>query len=446
MKVGNAVIDVRPFRTSPAFRRLWIGTTLATLAGQLAVVAVLYQAWEITHSPIATGAVGLSRALPMVVLGVIGGSLADAMDRRKLVLTTTVGQMVAALLLAGQAVAGLESLWLLLGLVALQSSCAALGAPARRTFAVRLLPTEQVSAGIALTHISFQVALLLGPAMGGLLIAWSGVAACYALDAAMMLAAFYGVLRLPAMPPLPSTDPDGGDPNGNHDPDGAGEATGPARPGLRTIVQGWRFVLRKPVLHGSLLTDLIATLTAMPISLFPMVVDERFGGDPQMLGFFMSAIGIGGIGIGALSGLITRSNRPALVMLGAATVWGIALAGFGLAQPAWLVLGCLVIAGAADTVSVISRGTIVQLATPDAYRGRVSSVEHVIGASIPDVGNFRGGVVAGLTSASFSLVSGGVACTVLVLALAATNKPLRRFTLADATPDPATSSVAAARE
>ena len=410
MSILKALADVRPLRTSAPFRRLWIGTTLATMAGQLASVAVLFQAWEISHSPIATGAVGLSKALPMVLLGIVGGSLADAMDRRKLVLATTMGQILAAVLLAGQAFAGIESLALLLALVGVQSSCAALGAPARRTFAVRLLPTEQVSAGAALSAFGFQASLLISPALAGLVIAQADVTICYAVHAVMMLAALYGVVRLPAMPPL-------------------GDIT---KPGIRTISQGWRFVLDRPTLHGSLLTDLIATLTAMPFALLPMVVDERFGGDPQMLGFLMSAFGVGGIGVGALSGLITRANRPGLVMLGAATLWGVALAGFGFAHTAWLALGCLVVAGAADSVSVISRSAIVQLATPDSYRGRVSSVELVIGAAVPDIGNFRGGVVAGLTSASFSLVSGGVLCAVLVLAVAATNRPLRRFTLADA--------------
>ncbi|WP_219416288.1 MFS transporter [Pseudonocardia nigra] len=405
MSLADRLTDVRPLRSSPAFRRLWVGTTLSTVGGQLAVVAVLHQVWELTGSPVAVGAIGLAQAVPMVVFGLVGGSLADAVDRRRLVLLTTVGQTVAAGLLAVQALTGAGSLAILLGLVALQAACGALGAPARRTFAARLLPGDQVGAAIALTKLGFQGAMLLGPAVGGVLIAAWGVGACYLLDAITFGAALYGVLRLPSMPPLARPD----------------------RPGLRAIVDGWRFIVRRRVLGGAFLSDVLATVLAMPIALFPMVNEERFGGNPQTLGLFLTAIAVGGIAAGAASGTVTRAARPGVVMLAAAAVWGVGIAGFGLAQDAWLVLGCLAVAGAADTVSVIARGTIVQLATPDSHRGRVSAVEHVIGVSGPDLGNLRAGLVAGATSASFAAVSGGLLCVGGVAALALTDRSLRRF-------------------
>ena len=402
----DGLIDTRPVRSNPAFRRLWVGSTLSTLGGQLTMVAVLYQAWELTGSPVAVGGVGLAQAAPIVVFGLVGGSLADAVDRRRLVLLTTAGRCLAVGLLAGQALAGAGSLRVLLGLVALQAACGALGAPARKTFAARLLTGDQVAAGIALMHLGFQAALLLGPALGGVITARWGVSACYALDALMFGAAFYGVLRLPSLRPLGET----------------------ARPGLRTVREGWRFLASQPVVRGALVADVLATVMAMPIALFPMINDERFGGSPQTLGLFLSAIAAGGITAGATSGMVTRVHRPGALMLAAAGVWGLALAGFGLSGSLWLVLGCLVVAGAADTISVISRGTIVQLATPDSHRGRVSAVEHIIGASGPDLGNFRGGLVAGVTSATFAAVSGGVLCLLGIAVLALANGPLRRFT------------------
>lgn len=174
-------------------------------------------------------------------------------------------------------------------------------------------------------------------------------------------------------------------------------------------------------------TDLSATLLAMPIALFPLVNEIRFDGDPQTLGLFLSAVAVGGISAGLLSGTVTRWPRAGVVQLTAAGIWGLALAGFGLPGPLWLALGCLAVAGAADTVSVITRSTLIQLETPDAYRGRVSSVEHVIGVAGPELGNFRGGLLASATSATFSLVAGGLSATLAIAAVAATNRTLRAY-------------------
>ena len=405
MSFLDGFLDLRPLRSSPAFRRLWVGTTLSRLGGQLTMVAVLYQVWELTGSPAALGVLGLVQAVPMVVFGLVGGSLADAVDRRRLVLLTTVGQLVIAGLLAVQAFTELRSYAVLLVLVAAQSAGGALGAPARRTFVPRLLPAEQVTAGVALFHVSFQLAMLGGPVLGGLIIAHAGVGVCYLVDSVAFFAALYGVRGLPAMQP----------------------AGRPARPGIRTVWEGWRFVATRPALRGAFLTDVFATVLAMPVAMFPVVNAERFDGRPETLGLFFTAIAVGGVCAGAVSGRVARSGRPGVVMLVTAGVWGVGVAGFGFAPYLWLALGCLAVAGAADTFSVISRGSIVQLATPDSHRGRVSAVELVIGASGPDVGNFRAGLVGDLTSATFTLVAGGVMCVAGVAAVAATNRSLRRF-------------------
>jgi predicted MFS family arabinose efflux permease len=405
------LLDTRPLHSSAPFRRVWAGGVLSTVGAQLAVVAVLQQTWELTADPVAVGAIGLAQAIPMIVFGQVGGVLADAVDRRRLVLVTTLGQMVVAALLAAQAFAGIGSLALLLGLVALQSAGGALGAPARRTFAARLLPTDQVGAGIALFNLGFQFSMLVGPAVAGIIVAGWGVGACYAVDTLTFLASLYGVLRLPPLPP--------------------DEAAG--RADLRAVVAGWRFIAGRPVLAGAFLTDLIATVLAMPIALFPVVNAERFGGNPQTLGLFLSAIAVGGITAGLASGAVTRAGRPGLVMLVAASVWGVALAAFGWAPTAWLALGFLAVAGAADTISVISRGALVQLATPDAYRGRVSAVENIVGMAGPYLGNFRAGLVAGVTTAGFSAISGGLLC-VLGIALVALGTPALRRPVMSAKP------------
>jgi len=411
VSLTRGLIDLRPLRTSAPFARFWAGTSLSAIGAQITTIAVLFQVWEMTHSPFWTGAIGLAHAGPMIVCGLWGGTLADTMDRRTLVRWTTIGQIAAVLGLAGQALADLDSLPVLLALVAVSAGCGALGAPARRTIPTRLLPRDQVAAGIALQLTSFQVSMLVGPALGGILIAEWGLTVCYLVDAVAVCAGLVGVLGLPPLSPLGDTTP--------------------AR-GLRAIADGLSLIRRRPVLHGSCLTDLIATLLAMPISLFPMINEIRFGGDPRTLGWFLSAVAVGGVTASLLSGYTTRARRLGAVQLGAATVWGVGLTGFGLAGPLWLALACLAVAGAADTVSVTSRGATIQLATPDSHLGRVSSVEHVIGVAGPNLGNFRGGVVAGLTSAPVALVSGGLLCVVGIMAVAGTNRPLRRFTLADA--------------
>ncbi len=170
---------------------------------------------------------------------------------------------------------------------------------------------------------------------------------------------------------------------------------------------------------------------AMPVALFPLVNEVRFDGDPRTLGLLLSSIAVGGIVAGLASGTVTRVDRPGPIQLWAAAVWGAALAVFGLVGPPWLALLMLALAGAADTVAVLARGLMVQLATPDNRRGRVSACDHVIGVARPDVGNFRAGMVAGMTSAPFALASGGLACVALIGLTAWRNPALRSFRVSE---------------
>lgn len=411
MSIMDRSLDTRPLRTSDQFRRLWIGTSLQTLGRQITVVAVLYQVWDLTHNSLWVGVVGLTYAVPTIILGMVGGSLADAVDRRRLVLWTTFGALIAAVLLAVQAVASIDSLALLLVLLFAQSGFTSLGNPARRTFVPRLLPKDQVGAGIALTHVSFQLSMLVGPALAGLTIAWLGVGACYAMEAAAFCAALYGVAGLPALRPLGET----------------------SKAGMAAIKDGLHFIVRRPELSGSFLSDLAATLLAMPVALFPAMNEERFGGSPETLGLFLSAIAAGGIAASAFSGTVNRIPYAGRVQLIAAGTWGAALTATGLASGLWATLLFLALAGAADTISVISRGTLLQLATPDAYRGRISAVEGVVGMGGPELGNFRAGISASLFSPQLTMASGGIACVLSIGIIALTHPSLRRYNLNDHT-------------
>jgi MFS family permease len=403
MSLSRTLIDVRPLRTSPAFRRLLMGRTVSVLGSFMAMVAVMYQVWDMTHSTVWTGAVGLAQALPIVVFGLFAGSWADRGDRRRIYLVATVGQAVCSLLLAVQGFLGHVPVAGVLALLAAHSCFGAVGGPAAGVFVPRLLPKEEVAAGLALNQVSFQTMMLLGPALGGLVLGWAGIGVCYLLDALSFVLAFYGAFGLPPLPP-------------------EGE---PSRTGLSGVVDGLRFLAGHRVVRGALITDLAATVLSMPMSLFPLVNAERFGDSPRTLGLFLSAVAVGGITASALSGSVTRLGRPGLVMLCGAGTWGVALALFGLTTDPWAGLSLLVLAGAADTTSVISRSTIVQTRTPDALLGRVTAAEQIVGQAGPNLGNLRGGLVAGWTSGATALVSGGLLCLLAVAFVGASTPELR---------------------
>ncbi|WP_031065750.1 MFS transporter [Streptomyces sp. NRRL WC-3742] len=404
MGLSRSLLDLSPLRVSPAFRRLWAGQALSGLGTRMTTVAVMVQVWESTRSTAWTGAVGLASALPIVLLGLFAGSLVDRVDRRRFFLLTTAGQALCSLLLAGQALFGRLPVAGVLALVAAQSCFVAGGGPAARTFLPRLLPADRLAAGLALQGFSFQVSMLAGPALGGLIAGRYGVDACYLVDALTFTAALYGAFGLPAVP-------------------SSGDVA--ARPGLRGVADGLAFLLRTPVVRGALVTDLAVTVLSMPISLFPLINAERFGDDPRTLGLFLSALAVGGLVASLLSGAFTRLPRPGVVMLTASATWGTALALAGLAPGRWPVLGFLALAGAADTVAVVSRSTIVQLHTPAELLGRVSAAEQIVGQAGPDLGNLRGGLVADATSGATALVSGGLLCLAAVTLVATTTPALR---------------------
>ncbi|MCL8012874.1 MFS transporter [Streptomyces sp. AS02] len=400
MSLARTFIDVRPLRASPVFRRLLVGRTVSVLGGFMTMVTVMYQVWEMTHSAVWSGAVGVAQVVPMVGVGLFAGAWVDRGDRRRIFLVATVGQAMCALLLAVQGFTGGVPVAGILSLVAAGACFGAVGGPAAGVFVPRLLPKEQVAAGLALNQVTGQAMMLLGPALGGLFLGWFGIGVCYLLDALSFGLAFYGAFGLPALPP-------------------EGE---PSRAGLHGVLDGLRFLAGHRVVRGALITDLAATVLAMPASLFPLVNAERFGGNPRTLGLFVSALAVGGVTATALSGSVTRLGRPGLVMLCGSSTWGVALALFGLTTDPWAGLGLLAVAGAADALAVVSRTTIVQTRTPDVLLGRVTAAEQIVGQGGPHLGNLRGGLVAGWSSGATALVTGGLLC-VLAVAYVGTATP-----------------------
>lgn len=386
--LSRLFVDITPLRRSPAFRRLWLGGAVSGVGSQMTVFAVALQVYLLTGSSAAVGLVGLFTAVPAIAFGLFAGSLVDAVDRRRLVLGTCVVQIGASGLLAAQAFAGLRDVGPLYALVAVESVVGSVSAPARRTFMPRLLPAELVPAGAALTMLGMHASLVVGPSLAGLVAAVGGLKLCYLVDAISFLASLYGVFRLPPMRP-----------------DGTG-----TRPGVRSVLEGLRFLRGNRVLAGALLADLNATVLAMPIALFPAINAARFGGSPRTLGLFTTAIAVGGIVGSGLSGPVGRVAREGRAMLVAGAVWGLALAAFGIVHSLAATLGCLLVAGIADVSSVVLRTTLIQVATPDEFRGRISAAEVVVGAACPQLGNFRAGALASLTTPGFSAVFGGLSC------------------------------------
>ena len=385
---GRLLADVRPLRESVAFRRLWIGSTLSAVGGALTQFAVPLQVYEITRSPFAVGAIGVAQVVPTVAIGLLGGAVADAVDRRKLVLVASCGSAAVSGGLAAQAFAGLRSVWLLYALVAVSSSLSAINAPVRRTFVASLLPADQLTAGLALQRLTFQIMLTAGPALAGLITATPGLGlrSCYLIDAASFGCSLYGVARLPVLP----------------------RTAGAARPGLRAVADGLRFIGHSRILLGAFLADLNATIFGLPVALFPAINAERFGGDPRTLGLFTAAIGVGGLVTAALSGPVGQIERQGRAMLGAVAIWGAAFAGFAVAPTLWLTLVMLALAGAADTFTVVFRGAIVQQSTPDDLRGRVTAADYVVGVSGGSLGNLEAGALGSLTSPVVSALAGGL--------------------------------------
>lgn len=401
MPEWKLLVDTQPLRESPDFRRLWIGSTLSAVGGQMTTFAVALQVFELSGSSAAVGAVGLAFAVPAIIVGLFAGALIDSMDRRTLVLVASSAQALVSVAFAGQAFAGSTMLWPLYLLTAIQGAVGAVNAPARRTFMPRLLPREQVSAGAALTMVTMYLSMVSGPALAGVIADAGGLRLCYLIDAISFGASLYGVARLPSMRP-------------------EGEA---ARRTIGAVLDGMRFIGHNRVLLGALLADLSATVLAMPIALFPAINADRFGGSPRTLGLLSAAVAVGGLFGSVLSGPVKHVVRPGAAMLVTGAIWGGALAGFGVVQGLAASLALLALAGAADVLSVVFRTSILQLATPDVLRGRVSATEFVVGAAFPQVGNFRAGVVASASSPGISAFTGGLSAVagagVIALALPA---------------------------
>lgn len=417
--------DVSPLREIPAFRRLWLGTMLSRTGSAMTTFAITLQAYDLTRSTAAVGGIGLATFLPLVLITLPGGTFADRVDRRKLVLAVTCCQLTLSGVLFALTALGGASLWALYAVVATSAALSAVSAPAQQTFVPRFVPQRQLAAAMALQRIVFQVVLIAGPALAGVIAATAGLRGCYLADVVSFAGALWGVSGLPAMPPVrESTGPAPASATGHSEAGAAGKRM-PS--GLTQTLEGLAFIRRTPALCGAFLADVNATFFALPVSLFPAINAERFGGDPRTLGLFPTAIGVGGLVSAVFAGPLRHTARHGLVMLGCVAVWGGAFALFAVAPSLWLTLLALALAGLADTVTVVIRGMIVQHATPDEFRGRVNAADFLVGAGGSELGSLEAGLVGSLTTPAVSALSGGLLTIAGSIAIGAALPQFRRY-------------------
>jgi hypothetical protein len=281
---------------------------------------------------------------------------------------------------------------------------------------------------MALQRIVFQVVLIAGPALAGVITAWAGLRGCYLADVASFAGALWGVGRLPAMPPVrAAASPQSAGDGENAGRGDGGRDEGPRWSGVALTLEGLAFIRRTPVLCGAFLADVNATFFALPVALFPAINAERFGGNPRTLGLFTTAIGVGGLVSAVFAGPLRHASRLGLVMLACVAVWGGGFALFAVAPSLWLTLLALGIAGLADTFTVVIRGIIVQQATLDEFRGRVNAADFLVGAGGGQLGSLESGLVGSWTTPVISALSGGLLTIVGVLAIGAALPGFRRY-------------------
>ncbi len=405
--VRRTVLDLTPLRISRDFRLLWIGELVSHTGRHIAVVALPFQVYQLTESPLAVGLIGLAQVGPLVVFSLIGGAVADAVDRRRLLLISQAGSMAASLLLVGGAVVERPPLWFLYLAAALSAAFAAFDSPARSAAIPNLVPRDRLASAIALNQVLFQVNDVAGPALGGVLIAQFGLVWAYAIDAVTFLAAIATIMAMRPMPP---------------------RREGARRPVFRAVREGFAYLKGRRVLISTFLVDLDAMIFGMPRALFPVLAAEAFRVGPAGLGLLYAAPAAGALVGAILTGWVRHVRHQGRAVLWAVTVWGLAIVAFGLSTEAfWLALGWLAVAGAADVISAIFRSTILQTSVPDPLRGRLSSIHIMVVVGGPRLGDLEAGLVAQLTSPMFSVVSGGVACVAGVAVLAALVPQFRRY-------------------
>lgn len=387
-------IDLSPLRKNKRFRILFIGQAISAVGFHLTHVALPYQIFQLTKSSLAVGSMGLVQFFPLVLSGLLGGTVADAVDRRKLILSTYAFGIALLALLAWNGYQAEPKLWILYAVGAGFGLMMGFHRPALEAITQQIVPTEQMAAVSAIQSMRSTFAMIIGPAIAGFVIAHFGVGAVFALDALGLVVALAAIAALGALPRIDKR----------------------SSVSLTSLFEGFRYALSRQELMGTYLIDFIAMIFGMPMALFP-AISEGFGG-AKVVGLFYSAPAVGAFLCSLTSRWTLRVRRHGAAISIAAFFWGVGIIGFGLASNLWLALACLAFAGAGDMVSGIFRSTVWNQTIPKHMRGRMAGIEMISYMSGPILGDAESGFVAAATSVRFSVVSGGVLCIAGVVALA----------------------------
>ncbi|MDO5744483.1 MAG: MFS transporter [Micrococcaceae bacterium] len=409
--MARLLADLTPIRESPAFRRLWIGNALSAVGGQFTLVAVSLEVYALTGSSLHVGLLGAFALVPLVLTGLYGGSIADAHDRRKVALGSAVLLWAATAAIAAQAWMGVDNVWVLYGLVAVHSAAGGINQPTRGAIIPAIVGLKRLPAANALNMVTFGVAQMVGPLLGGLLVAQIGFGWTYSLDVLTYAAAVWSVYKLPPLPP---------------------EGT-PSKAGLKSVIEGFRFLATQPNVRMTFLIDMAAMVLAAPRALLPAIGAVLIGGGELTMGLLLAATAMGAFLAGTFSGPVGRIHRQGVAVFICVSVWGASIGLFGVVvilasrAPAptdgsagtwiWPAAGCMALAGVADAISSVFRTTILQTATPDHLRGRLQGVFIVVVAGGPRLGEMLSGTVAAGLGEGWTLLAGGIACIVVASAL-----------------------------
>ncbi len=387
---GRILVDTTPLRESRDFRLLFIGQLISVIGTQLTVVAIPYQVYSMTHSTLQVGAISLAQLFPFLAGALSAGPLGDSADKRRIMVWTAVAMTLTSGAMAINAAAAHPSLAVLYVVSALAAGLMGFSSTARMAAVPGMVERRQIAAAAALMQIIFQVGVIVGPALSGLLLG-IGLPLVYALDAASFVVAAIASAMLQPIPPA--------------------AGTGSLSP-WQSTKEGLRYLRSRQALQGVYLIDINAMVFGMPRALFPAMAGSVFGGGTITLGFLYAAPGVGAL-IGAVTtGWVAHLRRQGWAVIAAVSVWGAAIAVFGLVDTLWIALVMLAVAGWADVISAVLRQTMLQTSIPERFRGRMSSIQMAVVQGGPRLGDMESGAVATLTSIEFSVVSGGLACII----------------------------------
>ncbi|HEY5906529.1 MAG TPA: MFS transporter [Vicinamibacteria bacterium] len=397
-------MDLRPFRHRD-YRLLYAAQLVSFLGSMVTYVALPWQMYQLTGSSLAVGLLGLAELVPLLITAFVGGALADAMDRRRMVIFTEIGLMAGCGLLMLDAALDEPSVALLYVAAGLMSALFGLQRPSLDALTPRLVSRDEIGAAAALAALRGSVGMIAGPALGGVLVGSAGAVVAFGVDALTYLVSLVCFLAMRSVPPPEDAE----------------------QPSLRSVLEGFRYARSRQELIGTYVVDFTAMIFGMPLALFP-ALSESLGG-PRVLGSLYAAPAVGALLASLTSRWTPRVHRHGLAVMLAATVWGLAIVAFGFSTTLWPALAFLALAGGADAVSGMFRMTMWNQTIPDALRGRLAGIEMVSYMSGPLLGHVEAGAVAALFSVPTSVVSGGVLCVVGVLVCGAL---LPRFVAYDA--------------